>query len=1602
MFQDPSLSYETILQDFENQCTGIKHKKCDFCHSVSIHLRMSPITCHGNICADCYQRKVYEDVTKIPLLPIWYSDNNTPQYHVPKELSVLREAEKLLISLVSVYVPVQHLSMGQLGCKGHVCCFEKDLCDLCNVLPRLPSNIAVVRVIRKFQNDDKEITTKAFSVRKQQVLDALRWLCHYNPLYKNVIIEPHNLDWIGDDLEKELPGNVTVEEHSCQLHSSKDLGPSPKQTTEETEKEEYFEECSGSIQQFMTDKNMSKKNKLVSLEINNAIQSNSKKMKKTAVMNWPYCDTEAMSEFGDNINLFCKAFPWLFPGGIGDFSQIPNKSESPEKWSQRMLWYEDGRFAKDKIWCFYTLNVSNRKRNQSAGGFFVNSWYKEGQASQETIKNDLLNGNMKWLDKITYYCKSVKGSTAYWRQKRDEVYSWINYHVSVGNGPPNFFITLSCAEYHWPDIKRLITERFFLAGLPLPNLEKSYIQLVNDYTLIVQEYFQKKVKLWLDTVGKHIFKITHYWLRYEFAASRGQIHAHMLAISDHKKAFQVGNTYAGMNRNKQAEFLAEWTSKTLGFTSSLPVNKDSIDSTQVNNPAKKRYGDVRDLTQDLAECMLFFAQHGCSDYCMRKRTRTEKSEESASKRRRVCRTGAGIEDTAGLADTPGFKLRTHPEIVHDVRNFFRLELPRNDRRTTLVSAPMLQSWRANCDCQVILYESNFENPDLIEIARITDYIVAYTCKGNESVQHEKDEMKRYLLSMPSDTTSLTDKQESTRIARQVMNKVLKEKIMSKQECMVHLAQLPLFECSETIEVVSVSGSYRLDSSPAKGSSFFHRYANRTQHLEMSLHEYFLHEKSSTDYLRSKNIIPYYVGGRCIPQFPPTEEYAKSVFIIYVPWHKTFIQENRNFVSEFFEFLKCESCPREVKIPFERIRNRVLTKTVHVEPKNQHENIDYSTFSYSLDSENQDLIEAISTFQTENDEPDLHSKFYTGKDYPWDVPHIQLPEDCDATTWIDRMIETHEMQPTEKSNPYALPMRNDGTFFDIKNVFNDQRQIISYVLAHVKEWIETEYTKHILPKPLRMTIAGVAGSGKSTMINTLVSIMRSFFQSKESVKVTAPTGAAAYNAGGVTNHHGFGMKMKTSITDLSDKTTRDLRNDLAGLVCLIIDERSMVSSKILAAMEFRARQCANNGRCQSNDWGNIPIILLVGDDFQLPSIDSGMIYSMEQKYVEEICGQSYHNKKPIDQQCGEDLFRQIGRDVMFLDGSKRQNKDQKHFREILEKVRCEPNGKNMTEEDAKYLNSFHLQRSDFTADQIATLTHDPETLFLFALHAGKDACNEKMLYRDHSKHNPVAIIKTISKNKHGAVISNTSRHFGRESNVQNRTMFCRNAKVHLYGKNIKPEWGLFNGAQGVVKDIVFASGHSPNTNDQPIYVLVDFPQYKGPSFLVDHPTFVPIVPMQHFCIKHCCSKTFIPLQLSYARTIHTFQGSSVGKTPPGYPQNAIKRIICDPGPREFEMKSPGLFYTLLSRATTMSEENDDRMLSAIFFTGQNMDISRVLGLTTTKNGKTPRKVALRNLWVEELNRHIHEYILNSLEMENLLSFFLDNTFSSPALLEKFYK
>ena len=112
-----------------------------------------------------------------------------------------------------------------------------------------------------------------------------------------------------------------------------------------------------------------------------------------------------------------------------------------------------------------------------------------------------------------------------------------------------------------------------------------------------------------------------------------------------------------------------------------------------------------------------------------------------SKRRKVCRCGAGVEDTPNMCDTPGFPLRTEPKLVRDLRGFDRLELPRNNRRIVTTSKPLVQAWRANCDAQLLLYQGNPAHPSPDEIARVTDYIVAYACKGNETLLEETKQMK---------------------------------------------------------------------------------------------------------------------------------------------------------------------------------------------------------------------------------------------------------------------------------------------------------------------------------------------------------------------------------------------------------------------------------------------------------------------------------------------------------------------------------------------------------------------------------------------------------------------------------------------------------------------------------------------------------------------------------------------------------------------------------------------------------------------------------------------------------------------------------------------
>ena len=69
-------------------------------------------------------------------------------------------------------------------------------------------------------------------------------------------------------------------------------------------------------------------------------------------------------------------------------------------------------------------------------------------------------------------------------------------------------------------------------------------------------------------------------------------------------------------------------------------------------------------------------------------------------------------------------------------------------------------------------------------------------------------------------------------------------------------------------------------------------------------------------------------------------------------------------------------------------------------------------------------------------------------------------------------------------------------------------------------------------------------------------------------------------------------------------TKELRDCFKRSIMLLIDERSMLSSEILGACDRNLKQTLYDGVCDNHDFGGIPIVLLLGDDYQLPPVVIG--------------------------------------------------------------------------------------------------------------------------------------------------------------------------------------------------------------------------------------------------------------------------------------------------------------------------------------------------------------------------------------------------------------
>ena len=335
--------------------------------------------------------------------------------------------------------------------------------------------------------------------------------------------------------------------------------------------------------------------------------------------------------------------------------------------------------------------------------------------------------------------------------------------------------------------------------------------------------------------------------------------------------------------------------------------------------------------------------------------------------------------------------------------------------------------------------------------------------------------------------------------------------------------------------------------------------------------------------------------------------------------------------------------------------------------------------------------------------------------------------------VDRIKEKRK---EEVANEKELDFfRVDGKPLHISQCNHEQQAVLVMILKKLREWTECVTSGSVDEQrsftPLHMTIRGSAGSGKSYLIKSAVNAVRKMFGYNDVACVVAPTGAAAYNVGGQTVHRRMHINPHNPSKKLSAEAVKDLQKRNKRILLLVYDERSMLTCDVVGASERNIAQTVHGGDHSAETYGGIPVVLFVGDDYQLPpptNYQKGAFDTMDSKT-------SFTQQKFDIAAHGAHLFHEVSKVCVQLDKIERQDPTQGDFHTILKRVRLGE----ATSSDASSLLSLHVSR--LPTWFVEKITSDPQTMFLFAKKAPRDEHNYTSLARLCSKNNPVAIIHT---------------------------------------------------------------------------------------------------------------------------------------------------------------------------------------------------------------------------------------------------------------------
>ena len=214
-------------------------------------------------------------------------------------------------------------------------------------------------------------------------------------------------------------------------------------------------------------------------------------------------------------------------------------------------------------------------------------------------------------------------------------------------------------------------------------------------------------------------------------------------------------------------------------------------------------------------------------------------------------------------------------------------------------------------------------------------------------------------------------------------------------------------------------------------------------------------------------------------------------------------------------------------------------------------------------------------------------------------------------WTERQPLSERFRTEQNSSV----MSNEEYCRAVRNLTSKQLEAVKFNRGWLKRYVAAVNRGVPEPDPYFVFLSGSGGVGKSHVIRLIhsdcINLLRHcrrngaecYDAGDVMVLLTAPTGTAAFNIGGLTLHSALLINDMQG-GKLSAENLNSLRNCLGRLRVLVIDEVSMVGAQMISQIDRRLRQIKSSDKL----FGGV-CVLAVGDLYQLPPVKQKAVFAV---------------------------------------------------------------------------------------------------------------------------------------------------------------------------------------------------------------------------------------------------------------------------------------------------------------------------------------------------------------------------------------------------------